>query len=53
MQQTVFARSVSGQFVKKYLEHELIVTAPSEKGGKGSETIGQRRERLINEVLGK
>jgi uncharacterized membrane protein required for colicin V production len=52
MQQTVFGGSASGQFVKKYLGHELIASAPGDKNNSQAENFRSQRERAIYEVLG-
>jgi uncharacterized membrane protein required for colicin V production len=52
IQQSVFNGSASGQLVKTYLGHELIVNAPSERSAAPAETFRAKRERAIYEVLG-
>jgi uncharacterized membrane protein required for colicin V production len=52
IQQTVFKGSASGELVKTYLGHELIVTSASDKSTRSIETLRSRRQRLIDEVLG-
>ena len=52
MQQSIFRGSASGQFAKRYLAHELIVTSAAEKDAPPTETIGRQRERMINEIIG-
>ncbi len=52
IQQTVFKGSASGQFVKRYLEHELIVSTAADRNVRPAETLRRQRERTIDEVLG-
>jgi uncharacterized membrane protein required for colicin V production len=52
MQHTVFDGSASGQLVKKYLAHELIVSTPSERSAATIETLRSQRERAVYEALG-
>jgi uncharacterized membrane protein required for colicin V production len=50
MQQAVFQESYSGRFINTNL-HQILITAVPPQGPRG-ETIGQRRERAVNEVIG-
>ena len=52
LQHTIFTGSASGKFVKRYLGHELIVASTSAKKPSQANTVGQREERMINDVLG-
>jgi uncharacterized membrane protein required for colicin V production len=52
MQQTVFAGSASGQFVKRYLERELIVASASDQNATAGETLGRQRDRAVSEIIG-
>ena len=51
IQQTAFG-SASGQLIKQYLAHELIVTAAADRSAPPTETLGRQRERVLSEVLG-
>ena len=52
IQQSIFKGSASGQLVKRYLGHELIVPNRSDTSARPAETIGRQRERAINEIIG-
>jgi uncharacterized membrane protein required for colicin V production len=52
IQQNVFKGSASGQLVKRYLGHELIVPNKSDGSAGGGNTIARQQEREINEILG-
>lgn len=49
LRQGVFFESPSGQIIRKHLRPLLI--EPASGGQRGGETIGQRRERAVDEVL--
>lgn len=53
VQQTVFVGSASGNFAKRYLRDQLIITSPKETSVAKANTLGRQRESVINEVLGK
>ena len=50
LQQIIFVESASGKFVKKKLSRELIEAVPP---GEKPETIAKRRERAVDEIIGK
>lgn len=52
LQQTVFAGSASGIFVKKYLGDQLIVASPADTTVARAETLGRQKERSVYEALG-
>lgn len=53
IQGEVFKKSFSGKFVHKYLDQQLIAaTSPGAKVSQG-ENIGQRKTRVLDEVMGK
>jgi len=52
IQQSIFKGSASGQLVKRYLGHELIVPNRADSSARATETIGRQRERAINEIIG-
>jgi uncharacterized membrane protein required for colicin V production len=52
IQQNVFKGSASGQFVKRYLGHELIVPNVADSNARPADTIARQRERAMNEILG-
>lgn len=52
LQKSVFAESVSGRFIKKYFDQQLITaTSPSARAVERL-GIGKRREKIVNETLG-
>lgn len=52
IQDEIFGRAYSGQFVKKNLSQLLIKETVSEKKSLTTESIGRRRERSVDEVMG-
>ncbi|MBI4657680.1 MAG: CvpA family protein [Verrucomicrobia bacterium] len=53
LQQAVFQRSATGRLVKKYLNEQLIEATPPNQQVVKREGVARRRERAVNEVLGK
>lgn len=53
VQQSVFVHSASGRFVKQYLSDQLIASTPAGQRLTQRESIGRRRERAVDEVLGR
>jgi uncharacterized membrane protein required for colicin V production len=51
-QQAMFDESVTGQFVKKYLNEQLIASTSSSQRLQSREGLGRRRERTVDEALG-
>ena len=49
MQYSIFYKSASGNFVRTNLS--LFLVKPTPPGGKQGSTLGQRRERAVNEVF--
>lgn len=52
MQESMFKESVSGRFVTKYLNDQLIASTSSDQNVVQREGLAKRRERAIDEVLG-
>jgi uncharacterized membrane protein required for colicin V production len=52
LQQSVFAGSVSGSFVKKTLADNLISSTPADVRTAQAEPLGRQRERAVYEVMG-
>ncbi len=53
LQQSVFKESSSGQFVKKFLNEQLIASTGADQQIVYREGVGKKRERAVDEVLEK
>jgi uncharacterized membrane protein required for colicin V production len=53
LQQSVFQQSLSGKFIKRYLNEQLIAPTPAGQKLVQRVGVGKRRERAVDEVLDK
>jgi uncharacterized membrane protein required for colicin V production len=51
LQQAMFSQSVTGQFVKRHLDQQLIAATPAERKLVQRTGVGRRRERVIDEIV--